>query len=241
MDSGESPTNSLPCIAEVAALHLNDYEPYVITFGAPLTIDTGCQLARTDRWYRYINSGISNLFGRVYDPVPFLPGLGASGYGHLILLSEDTSGVAYFGLDSQDSFLPWDLSVDTHRMRAYYERIEALVDGTPRKEYPLDVTGFGGGTVCTKDDECQSDSCTRPSVLSFYRCEDTRRSRRLKHATRTHEESEEGPSQTTNWVSALSLTVFALTTIIVGCIVAQWYRRRRRHLGYEEVSVTLSV
>jgi pimeloyl-ACP methyl ester carboxylesterase len=103
-------------IAAVAALYLSDLNPYVITFGQPLTVDQPCPLIHSQRYYRYVNSKDS-VEGRVdgisYDPVPFLPVDGMDSFGHMIILPSDNTGVAYIGLDAQD-FLAHSISMLMH-------------------------------------------------------------------------------------------------------------------------------
>jgi hypothetical protein len=93
-------------IAAVAALHLSDLNPYVMTFGQPLTVDQPCPLINySHRYYRYVNSKDSvegRTDGISYDPVPFLPVDGMDSFGHMILLSSDNTGVVFIGLDAQD-------------------------------------------------------------------------------------------------------------------------------------------
>jgi hypothetical protein len=89
-------------VVAVAALMLADLNPYVITFGQPNTIDAPCDLAGLDCWYRFINMKENSHVGLTYDPFPFVPGLGADLFGHMMLLSNDNTSVAYIGLDAQD-------------------------------------------------------------------------------------------------------------------------------------------
>lgn len=74
-------------IAAVAALFLADLNPYVFTFGQPTTIDAPCDKVTSARWFRFVNTKESDLVGISYDPVPFVSGLGADSFGHMILLS----------------------------------------------------------------------------------------------------------------------------------------------------------
>ena len=66
----------------VALAKLN---PYVITFGQPATILSPCERVSSARWYRWINTKDSEsaftLTALTYDPVPFVPGLGADFFG----------------------------------------------------------------------------------------------------------------------------------------------------------------
>ena len=71
-----------PIFVRVALAKLN---PYVITFGQPATILSPCERVSSARWYRWINTKDSEsavtLTALTYDPVPFVPGLGADFFG----------------------------------------------------------------------------------------------------------------------------------------------------------------
>jgi len=170
-------------IAAVAALYLSDLDPTVVTFGQPSAIEEGCGLVNSDRWYRYINTKSSKTFtfGVVYDPVCFVGGY--SHYGHAILLSDDPTGVAYLGLDSNDYFGPPNVNgFQSHRMRAqegagqfpgYLDRIEnimRLYHNSDSYRYPIRTTGYATGSLCTEDAECESRNCDRENTFSFERC-----------------------------------------------------------------------
>lgn len=104
-------------IAAVAALPLADLNPYVITFGQPNTLDAPCDLITSTRWYRFINTKETPYVGLTNDPVPFVPGLGADSFGHMILLSNYYTGFAYIGLDAQDFFGPLNVGgFEAHSM-----------------------------------------------------------------------------------------------------------------------------
>jgi pimeloyl-ACP methyl ester carboxylesterase len=146
-------------VAAVAALYLSDLNPYVITFGQPSTVDQPCPLITSERYYRYVNSKDS-LAGRVhgvsYDPVPFTPGLGTDSFGHMILLSSDTTGVAYIGLDAQDFFGPLDLKAEAHSMGGdgadappgYLDRIKTIMHTYSKNQtYPIRTSGYVAGTL----------------------------------------------------------------------------------------------
>lgn len=146
-------------IAAVAGVYLADLNPYVITFGQPPTINAPCPLITSDRWYRYVNTKKveSGLVGIAYDPVPFSPGIGADSWGHMILLSDDTSGVAYIGLDIQDHFGPLNVKgFEAHFMvhhngssyPGYLDRIEAIMSAYANGTYPVVTTGYIAGSLC---------------------------------------------------------------------------------------------
>lgn len=168
-------------IASVAALYLADLSPSVVSFGMPLTVYEGCQTMSSimdeQRWYRYVNSRVDVeqqdngnvvVTNKLYDPIPFAPWTGTQHVGHLIVLSEDTTGVAYLGLGSQQDLSPYDLTYNAHSMDAsenldgYYNQIKAIMDkyssGTIYN-YPIRSTGYKGGISCTINEECSSGTC----------------------------------------------------------------------------------
>ena len=165
-------------IAAVAGVVLSDLNPIVITFGQPPTIDSPCPLISSERWYRYVNTKSTEklTIGIVYDPVPFAPGLGADFFGHMILLSDDSSGVAYIGLDSQDFFGPLNVAgVEAHSMIAttehpgYLDRIEAIFNHTDAS-FPIRTSGYLAGSLCTQNSECESEECGKELLYSWKRC-----------------------------------------------------------------------
>jgi hypothetical protein len=165
-------------IAAVAGLALADMNPYVITFGQPATIDAPCDMITSERWYRFVNTKASEKVGIAYDPVPFVPGLGADDFGHLILLSEDPTGVAYIGLDVQDSFGPLNtLGFESHSMVApeggefpgYINRLDALV-AHANATFPIRAGGYAAGTLCSQGKECMSGKCAAETIFTFNRC-----------------------------------------------------------------------
>jgi len=161
-------------VAAVAGLLFADLNPYVVTFGQPTTIDKPCPLVTSQRWFRFVNTKSSEKVGITYDPVPFSPGLGADSFGHMIILGDDTSGVAYIGLDAQDFFSPLNvLGFEAHSMISttaypgYLDRLEALMaNGT----YPIRNNGYVAGSLCSEDKECESTHCGAETHFSFKRC-----------------------------------------------------------------------
>lgn len=146
-------------IAAVAGVYLADLNPYVITFGQPPTINAPCPLITSDRWYRYVNTKSikSGAVGLAYDAIPFAPVMGVDYWGHLILLSDDTSAVAYIGLDVQDRFSPLDVNgFEAHRMLrrvgsaypGYLDRVETIITVYANKTYPVVSTGYVSGSLC---------------------------------------------------------------------------------------------
>lgn len=165
-------------VAAVAGLALADINPYVITFGQPATIDAPCAMITSERWYRFVNTKASEKVGMVYDPIPFVPGMGAADFGHLILLSEDPTGVAYIGLDTQDTFGPLNtIGFEAHSMVApkggefpgYVNRLDALV-AHANATFPIRATGYAAGTLCSQGIECMSGKCAAETHFTFNRC-----------------------------------------------------------------------
>lgn len=162
-------------IAAVAALFLADLNPYVMTFGQPHTIESPCELVSSQRWFRFINTKDSGKVGLTYDPVSFVPGLGADSFGHMLLLSTDSSGVAYIGLDAQDAFGPLNVGgFEAHSMKGtpthpgYLDRLEHILGNVTT--YPIRTTGYADGSLCTESKECESGKCASETRFTFNRC-----------------------------------------------------------------------
>eukprot|EP00549_Striatella_unipunctata_P026069 CAMPEP_0118710652 /NCGR_PEP_ID=MMETSP0800-20121206/23531_1 /TAXON_ID=210618 ORGANISM="Striatella unipunctata, Strain CCMP2910" /NCGR_SAMPLE_ID=MMETSP0800 /ASSEMBLY_ACC=CAM_ASM_000638 /LENGTH=459 /DNA_ID=CAMNT_0006614919 /DNA_START=215 /DNA_END=1591 /DNA_ORIENTATION=+ len=162
-------------IAALAGFLMYDLNPYVITFGQPPTIDSPCPKINSNRWYRYVNTKDSSLQGISYDPVPFVPGLGADQFGHMLLLGNDDTGIAYIGLDVQTVFTPLNIAgFEAHNMvkgetefPGYLDRIEAVMAKT---SYPVRTSGYVGGTICTQGVECELDVCKSETTFSYKKC-----------------------------------------------------------------------
>lgn len=163
-------------VAALAGLFLSDLNPYVITFGQPPTIDSPCDLVTSERWYRFVNTKFGGL-GISYDPVPFVPGLGADSFGHMMLVSDDDTGVSYIGLDAQDFFGPLNVDgFEAHSMvgsfehPGYLDRLDAIIS---HKDYPVRTSGYVGGSPCTENKECESNQCSKETKFSYSRCVST--------------------------------------------------------------------
>lgn len=170
-------------IAAVAGLYVNDLNPYVITFGQPPTIIPPCEKISDSRWYRYINvntkSGVTIRSGMSYDPVPFVPAMGAEFWGHMIILGDDSESVAWLGLDAQDVMHPLDVAgFEAHNMEmangtecpGYLDRIESIMTAYENGSYPVFTVGYSAGSLCTQDKECESDECAAETTYSYPRC-----------------------------------------------------------------------
>lgn len=145
--------------AAIASVLLHWMKPTVITFGQPPTLDGGCDLVPSERYYRYINSlkeeGEDDDVA--FDPVVFSPNFISQSkhYGHAILLGEDTKAVKYLGLDEDATFQPkfFDRQneIAAHLMGKgektdYDARIGALLEN-----YPITTDGFSDGAFCDRD------------------------------------------------------------------------------------------
>jgi hypothetical protein len=107
------------------------------------------------------------------------PGLGADHFGNMIVLSDDTTGVAYIGLDVEDyTFHPFINGIEAHYMRGsndgngtyipgYADRIDALMYNAT---YPIRNNGYIAGSLCSEDIECESKECAKELAFSWKRC-----------------------------------------------------------------------
>jgi hypothetical protein len=145
-------------IAAVAGVVLADLNPYVITFGQPPTIAAPCDLITSERWFRYVNTKTVEgaVVGISYDPIPFAPSFGVENFGHMILLSDDDTGVAYVGLDVQERFDPLNIhGFEAHSMEGseypgYLDRIKALLHTYENLTFPIAATGYAAGSLCVR-------------------------------------------------------------------------------------------
>lgn len=166
-------------IAAVAALHLAALNPYVISFGQPPTVHRDfCPLIASDRWYRYVNTHDGNAGNRIgYDFASMSTALNARHVGHMILFPADhnSTGYAYLGRDLTDyrirpSSIAAHFMADSYVASAQYhpgyvDHIRFLLEqGT----FPVALTGYVDGSLCTQNRECASGSCGR-TVLTFWK------------------------------------------------------------------------
>ena len=144
----------------------------LITFGQPLAVTRNCDLIRSERAYRYVNSLLlvndedDEPPQIAYDPVPLLPALGQGRghYGHYLLLGDDTKAVKFLGLDDDDSgFAPGaQLSAVPHSMAgedySYETRVIALFENGV---FPVSADGFSGGVPCDYENPlvCATNDC----------------------------------------------------------------------------------
>lgn len=166
-------------VASVAAIVFEYFEPYVVTFGQPPSVEADCPIITPDRWYRYVNTvdppTDQRQIGIAYDPIPFSPDMGDIVYGQFIILNDDEQDVAYIGLDSTKSFTPLDVDgvkshamVGTAEFPGYLDRIDALIANA--ESYPIPANGFKAPNFCTDDVECDSKTCEKETILSGKQC-----------------------------------------------------------------------
>lgn len=167
-------------VAAVAGVALAELNPYVITFGQPSTLFSPCERVTSERWYRWVNTKESKVLDVAisYDPVPFVPALGAVQFGHMIVISSDDSGVAYIGLNAQNIFHPLNVNgFEAHSMfgtsefPGYADRIIKIMSVyNDTGKYPVRDNGFIAGSFCTEDVECESGVCGSETALTWKRC-----------------------------------------------------------------------
>jgi len=138
--------------AYIAGIDFVEFNPEVITFGAPRPIVdiAPCKTANETRHYRFLNTGGH----RVYDYAPFQINIYNERHiGWPIFL--DNLGnfpLATPGLkDNRSRFM-----FRMHDFELYTERLNAI---TNRKCFPMPVARWVEGHPCTYDDECQSKYC----------------------------------------------------------------------------------
>lgn len=152
-------------IAQVAAVYLQNYNPTVITFGQPPTMNDGCTAMDSNRLYRFVNTVINDQGLLKYDAVPFLGdnyfGRSIDHSGHLFVLHEqDNQQVAYYRnlypmVGSGDlSF--WDLQ-EAHTIDSTLERIETFLEYLDdSNNVVIQLDGWQIGSSCTRNSECMS-------------------------------------------------------------------------------------
>jgi hypothetical protein len=160
-------------IALVAAIILSgQIDPIGITFGQPMAIIPDCPYVNSSNWYRLVNTRPGTL-GLVYDPIPSIRinvPIRVNHVGYLIIVSDDPSGAASFGLDSRHVPRPFDKNYyQAHSMLSRKEwpslgYMDRLLSYQAKGMYPLSVDGFGTGYWCREDDECQSGNCRRTFI-----------------------------------------------------------------------------
>jgi len=185
-------------IATVASLQLADYTPSyeVITFGAlpPLTVhpdECSPQMDFTAH-YRfgksvYKGSPVGGVSGLVFDKGAFLgpdpiPGRSSYSVGKFFILStEDTSNVAYAGINTEKVLNPWDhypapfgnafhLWNENHITPGYFQLMKKM----KVQNLPVGMDGFSDGMHCGKHSYgpllCISERCDRATSELHRTC-----------------------------------------------------------------------
>lgn len=166
-------------VAAIAAVHLADLNPRVITFGEPSTLAFPCEAITTHQWYRYVNLKDS-FIGTIsvsYDPVAFVPGMGTQQWGNFILLGADSTAIAFVGLDDNTQFSPLNVAgfeahsmIGTEEYPGYLDRIESLIDYATNGTFPVRANGFSPLQHCTQDIECETKQCEKETTFSYRTC-----------------------------------------------------------------------
>lgn len=103
----------------------------------------------------------------MYDPVPFIQGLGADNFGYMIFLGEDTQRVASIGLTTRTADFhpnipfgsqPHSMVSASHGIHGYLNRLQILHKNS-KAGIPIQTNGFENGAVCNEAMECQSGKC----------------------------------------------------------------------------------
>ncbi len=157
-------------IAALASITLFSYNPIIVTFGQPPTLDPGCPYVPSERFYRYVNSmkDIDEEDDMGFDLVPFAPTFisGSGHYGYYILLSDDPMNVKYLGFNDDYEFVPAisDNKAAAHTMSGtsygYESRIASLLENFPS----VGTGGFEAGNIC---EDSYSDLCLSGSCVEF--------------------------------------------------------------------------
>lgn len=164
-------------MAAMAALVLADLNPHIITFGQPGTIDAPCSMLSRERLFRFVNTKASKNDGLIYDPIPFIQGLGADDFGYMVFLGDDSTGVASIVLgDRGDQFRPASpFGLEAHSMLesnlvpGYLDRLQSLQDHSAGSV--VRSNGFANGAFCSESVECLSELCEWDnSSQNFRRC-----------------------------------------------------------------------
>lgn len=151
-------------LAALAAMSLNTYNPFGITFGELQAVETPCILIESERWWRFINTEqvdktlvYDRLAARRYLKFPLA-------LGHTLLLSSvDSTAVAHMGIDRTWEYDQDDVRIlpgrRTDSMTKYQDRISAITKTYKSQSYPIDADGFVDGAYCSFGGECQSRLC----------------------------------------------------------------------------------
>ena len=161
-------------IAQVAAVYMNHYNPFIITFGQPPTMEDYCDGMNNNRLYRYVNTIVVHTLASLgdemkFDPIPFLgDAFGSIDHsGHMIVLSDDEDNVAYYH-DRQATpsvgAAQWTYKgiFDAHSIVSHIERIDTFLSNY---NSPISVGGYSIGEFCVRNSQCMS-----PSICGKGKC-----------------------------------------------------------------------
>jgi hypothetical protein len=177
--------------ATVASILMYSLNPTVITFGQPITADTGCAYIPSQRMYRYVNfvatesnkttttSGGSNSVTMMVDVVTIAPAAfsGSVHYGHFIAIGPDPQAVRYYGIDNNVTFggtlslgglMPHDINIEAGN-HSYEARMTALL-ASAQQSSPINALGFSPGTLCAPGP--LGDLCSKRCDRVTHRCAD---------------------------------------------------------------------
>lgn len=141
--------------ATIASIDLIQYDPQVITFGAPKAIIDcelfPCTTINDENHFRFQNTGEDAK----YDFTPFqLNFQNERHVGWPILLDDTLNPLATPGFNMDQSRLRCSLTL--HGPSVYADRITTLIN---RNCFPIPVSKWPNGHYCTRDNECASLSC----------------------------------------------------------------------------------
>lgn len=141
--------------AAVAQLYWTDYDPTVITFGAPAPLyQDDCYAINPDRNFRFWSTqSIAGVL--TYDSIVNLNLLGYH-YGHAYLLFDDALPV-YLGLNDRSERYPTSLTAHG----GYQGGIKELMDKKKQLSFPLteEDMSLDNFEQCGYNDECKSGKC----------------------------------------------------------------------------------
>lgn len=154
-------------IAAIAAVDFEDMNPLLLTFGQPPTLisnrDGPCDAINPNRYLRFINTieGTRPFFDRpflLYDIVPALIVRNRTdNIGNFLVLSENNTGVLQFPNEGRPFLRPTLWTVEGHLIVSYLPTVERLRNSAT---WPIPVKGWGGGSLCNFDVECESGECS---------------------------------------------------------------------------------
>lgn len=146
-------------MAHISALEYADYDPIVISFGAPSAVMLPCNKIVERNHYRVVSSWIYPMLSQymMYDIVPMITAWGAEHIGHAIFLGDKTLPT-YMGLHEQGVRSPYN--PEAHWPRIYLDGAKAFRDEMISEQIVFTTIGRRGNEDrCNYDDECLSGRC----------------------------------------------------------------------------------